>query len=343
MSELCVIVMAAGQGKRMKSDLPKVLHEALGRPMIHTILDTVAALAPRAVVVVTGHGSDLVRASVAASHPGARFAHQREQLGTGHAVRCALPEVPPEADEVMILSGDTPLLTPELLNGLLARHRASGAAATVCSMTLADPTGYGRIVRADDGAHLARIVEHRDADAAVRAIREVNAGLYVFARTALASSLARLTADNDQGEYYLTDTVALLVADGMRVAVAPAADPALCLGVNSRAELLEAAAHMRRAILRRLMADGVTVRCLETVEVEPGCAVGADTVLEPGARLRAGSAVGRGCTIGPDTLLVDAQVGDGARVRMSLLEGCDIPAGADIGPYTRTAGPRARG
>jgi bifunctional UDP-N-acetylglucosamine pyrophosphorylase/glucosamine-1-phosphate N-acetyltransferase len=236
------LILAAGEGTRMRSPLPKVLHAAEGRPMLAWVLDAARAAGVARHVVVVGFGADQVEAAVAA--PDVAFAHQRERLGTGHAVMAARPHLEGFAGTLLVLAGDTPLLTAATLRALLAAHRDRGASATILSARFPDPAGYGRIVRAPDGRVL-RIVEHLDATEAERAIAEINTGTYAFRAPDLLEALGRLRPDNAKGEYYLTDTIAILIGDGRRVEALVADDHRETLGVNTREGLAEAEALLR--------------------------------------------------------------------------------------------------
>jgi bifunctional UDP-N-acetylglucosamine pyrophosphorylase/glucosamine-1-phosphate N-acetyltransferase len=237
--DVAALVLAAGMGKRMQSDLAKVLHAMAGRPLLAHVLETLDLLGVGRTVVVVGHQRERVQAAFATVE-GLEWAVQAEQRGTGHACMMAEPALGEFAGTLLVVCGDTPLLTATTLHGLLETHRASGAAVTVLSMRLPDPRGYGRIVRTPDGAGIERIVEEKDATPAIRALDEVNSGIYAFAYPALVEALGRLTADNAQGEYYLTDTVALLQARGHAAAVECAADPRELLGINTPDQLAEA-------------------------------------------------------------------------------------------------------
>jgi bifunctional UDP-N-acetylglucosamine pyrophosphorylase / glucosamine-1-phosphate N-acetyltransferase len=234
-----VVVLAAGQGKRMKSELPKVLHPVCGRPMLLHVLEAAAAVSARRTIVVLGHEHQLVLPYLPR---GCEVALQERQLGTGHALKAAAAAILP--GEVLVLSGDTPLITGDLVCELVEAHASSGAVATVATMELADPTGYGRVVRASDGSVL-RIVEHRDAGVDELDIAEVNAGLYVLPWPLSLEILGRVGAENDQGEIYLTDVIAALDGRGERVGAWKVADPASVLGVNTKEELAEAEALMK--------------------------------------------------------------------------------------------------
>lgn len=248
-SEVAALVLAAGMGKRMQSDLAKVLHEMAGRPLLAHVIETLDLLGVGRQVIVIGHQRDKVRAAFA-HRDDLEWAVQAEQRGTGHACMMAEPALDEFAGTLLVVCGDTPLLTATTLHQLLETHAASGAAVTVLSMRLADPKGYGRIVRSADGVGIERIVEEKDTDATQKAIDEVNSGIYAFSYPALVSVLGRLTADNSQGEYYLTDTVSLMQAQGLAAAVQCAADHRELLGINTPDQLAEAEAAWRVIELR---------------------------------------------------------------------------------------------
>ncbi len=327
---LSVVVLAAGEGKRFRSALPKPLHRAAGRPLLWHVLAAAAGLGAERTVVVVGRGADEVRTAVGSFGFGpVEFAVQQELRGTGDAVASALPLVPPDG-EVLVLYGDTPLLTAGTLEGLLATHRASGAQATILTARLPDPTGYGRVLRGPGGA-VTGVVEERDATPDQRAVTEANVGFYVFERRAL-DGLDRLVPANDQGEYYLPDLIPPLLAAGERVATSEApADEVL--GVNDRAQLAAATAVLRRRTLERLLAAGVTVVDPATTYVDTDVQVGQDTVLEPLTFLEAGTRIGAGCAIGPNTRLIACTVGDEATVTQAVAVQSHIGARAMVGPF----------
>ncbi|MFQ5601515.1 MAG: NTP transferase domain-containing protein [Candidatus Krumholzibacteriia bacterium] len=243
--DVAAVILAAGIGKRMKSDLAKVLHLALGRPLVEHVLDAVHAAGIERIVVVIGHQADRVREALA-GRP-VECAEQLEQLGTGHAVQQAAPLLQSHRGDVVVLCGDTPLLTGETLRRLCEVHRTTGAAATVLTAEMQDPTGYGRVIRAEDGGVL-RIVEHEDATDEERRVREINSGLYVFAAPALFEAVAKVDADNAQGEYYLTDTLEILRRAGRRVSAYRCPDPRQVLGVNDPDQLREAERHLAQRV-----------------------------------------------------------------------------------------------
>lgn len=330
------VVLAAGEGTRMRSATPKVLHRLAGRTLLGHALTAVATLEPEELVVVVGHARELVAAHARECYDRAVPVVQEEQRGTGHAVRVALQGLGralPEAATVLVTCGDTPLLTRATLHGLLDAHAASGAAVTLLSAELPDPTGYGRVVRGADGAVTA-VVEQKDADAATLSLREVNAGVYAFRAGVLATALTRLSTANAQGEEYLTDVVGLAVADGLPVAATRVADPAEILGVNDRVQLAAAGALLRDRLVHRLMLAGVSVVDPATTWVDVDVQCEPDVTLLPGTRLLGHTALQRGATVGPDSTLTDTVVRAGATVRSSTLDGADIGEHATVGPYS---------
>jgi bifunctional UDP-N-acetylglucosamine pyrophosphorylase/glucosamine-1-phosphate N-acetyltransferase len=327
---LSLVVLAAGEGKRFRSEVPKPLHAVAGRPLLWHVLAAAAPLGADPAVVVVGRGADQVTAAVGGFGLGqVRTAVQAEQLGTGHAVACAVPELPPSG-EVLVLYGDTPLLTTATLTALVGAHRAAGAAMTLLTCQAADPTGYGRVLRDDAGA-VTGIVEHGDASPGQLAITEVNAGVYVFDRQAL-DLLGKVQPDNRQGEYYLPDLLPLVLAGGGTVASA-SADELEAQGVNDRAQLAEAGVVLRRRALEALMADGVTVVDPATTYVDVDVSVGRDTTLLPLTFLEAGTSIGQGCTIGPNTRLTGCTVAEGASVTQAVGVRATVGPRAVVGPF----------
>lgn len=307
---LAAVVLAAGEGKRLKTRRAKVLHEAAGRALLDHVLSAVEPLEPDPLLVVVGH----LRAQVEAHLAGRAVITvvQDPPRGTGDAVAVASARLG-EVDEVLVVSGDVPLVRTATLAELVALRRAENAAAAVLTAVLPSGGGYGRIVRGA-GGDVQAIVEARDASAEIRAIREVNAGTYAFEAAALRPTLALLSPDNDQGEYYLTDVIGLFVAGGLRVVASPLADPAEMSGVNTRAELADVHRLLNERVIRRLQVEGVTVLDPATTWVDAGCEVGRDTVLEPGVHIRRGARVGEGCRIGAHAVLEGVAVPDGVVV-----------------------------
>jgi bifunctional UDP-N-acetylglucosamine pyrophosphorylase / glucosamine-1-phosphate N-acetyltransferase len=327
-----VVVLAAGEGKRMKSTLPKVLHPLLGRTLLGHVLSAAAPLAADRTVVVVGHGADQVRAHLTEIAPDATPVLQAEQLGTGHAVRIALDAVPEGAGTVVVINGDVPLLRPETVGALVTAHEEAAAAATVLAAEVPDPTGLGRIVRDADG-RLEQIVEERDADAAQRAIREINAGIYAFDAVRLRDALGKLSTDNDQGEEYLTDVFGLLRSAGEPVAVHVAADHVETLGCNDRVELASLRRLLRDRVNEAWMRTGVSLLDPVTTWIDVTVALDRDAVVDQNTQLRGATVVGAGALVGPDVTLIDTIVGPGASVVRSHAVGAEVGAGASVGPY----------
>ncbi len=328
---LCVVVLAAGLGKRLKSTLPKVLHPVCGRPALWHVLQAARRTRPRRIVVVVHPGADLVREAVASwgIRPEPVLVEQGEPLGTGHAVMAAEDAVGSVTD-VLTLSGDEPLHTPESLNALLRLHRRMKAAATLLTTVLPDASGYGRILR--DGNELVRIVEEREASARERRIHEVATMVYAFRRDLLYDTLPLVGADNRQREHYLPDVISILREKGEVVGVATE-DLGGVLGINTRAELAGVAAVMRRRINDRHMAAGVTMFDPETTYVEAEVRIGPDTVIHPLTVLEGRTRVGRDCVLGPSTRIADSEVGDGSGVEFSVVRGSRIGRGVSVGPF----------
>jgi bifunctional UDP-N-acetylglucosamine pyrophosphorylase/glucosamine-1-phosphate N-acetyltransferase len=320
-----VVILAAGQGTRMRSSLPKVLHDLCGRPMI--AWSVAAALEAGAGKVVVVDGPE--RALDGHLPDGVELAVQAEPNGTGGAVQAAAGHVGSET--VLVLNGDVPLVTTTALSDLLKRHATANAQATLATMELDDPAGYGRIVR-EQGAAVARVVETKvagDASAEELAIREVNAGVYAFDGEALKEALARLTPDNAQGELYLPSTVELLD----RVVAHPIDDPTIVLGVNDRVELARIRALAQARIHGEHMRAGVTIVDPASTLIDVAVQIGPDTAIEPSSFLRGTTTIGERCTIGPLTTIIDATLGDEVTVPHSYLTSCEVRAGATIGPF----------
>jgi bifunctional UDP-N-acetylglucosamine pyrophosphorylase/glucosamine-1-phosphate N-acetyltransferase len=333
-----VLVLAAGAGTRMRSDTPKVLHTLGGRSMLSHALHAVAKLAPRHLVVVLGKDRERIGPVVGelADHLGrtVEVAVQDQQLGTGHAALCGLSALPAEFDGVVVVtSGDIPLLDAETLADLIVTHRAEPAAVTMLTTTVPDSTGYGRILRTQDGEVIA-IVEETDATPQQRAIREINAGIYAFDITELRSALSRLSSDNAQHELYLTDVIAIVRADGRVVHAKHVDDAALVAGVNDRVQLSDLAAELNRRIVAAHQRAGVTVVDPANTWIDVDVAIGRDTVVQPGTQLLGGTRIGARCRIGPDTTLADVNVGDDASVVRTHGSESLIGDGADVGPFT---------
>ena len=330
MADLTAVILAAGESKRMRSKRPKVLHALGGRLLVDYPVKLCRALGAR-VVMVVGHSGDQVRAAVG-NAPDLAYVDQKERLGTGHAVQQARGACPEREGTILVLPVDQPLMSAAMLGGLVEHHRASRAAATMLTAMVDDPTGYGRVVR--DAGRPTGIVEHRDATAAQRAIREIGTSVYCFEAEPLWSALAQVTPQNDQGEYYLTDVIGILARAGARVEAYTAADPMECLGINDRKQLAALAALQRARVLDRLMADGVTVIDPASTYVDDTVRIGPDTVLHPHVVLEGSTVIGADCVIGFGAQVTASTLGDGILLKpYCVLTESIVEAGAQLGPF----------
>jgi bifunctional UDP-N-acetylglucosamine pyrophosphorylase/glucosamine-1-phosphate N-acetyltransferase len=328
---LHVVILAAGKGTRMKSSRPKVLHGLAGRPIIDHVLRTAEALRGESTTVVIGHGADDVRAALA-GRP-LSFVVQSPQLGTGHALLQAEPVLAGKSGTVLLLYGDVPLLQANTLSRLLDHHRARKAAATILTTDLSEPYGYGRIVR-DPHGRVARIVEERDASGDERKITEINSGIYAFDLAPLFGSLQQLATDNSQGEYYLTDLVAMYRQRGLAVDTLNLDSPGELRGVNSRADLSELSAIVRQRRNHEVMLAGVTLEDPASTFIDADVRIGADTVLGPGVMLQGATQVGERCQIQAGTRITDSRLGNDVVVLdHSVILGSRVGDGARIGPF----------
>lgn len=342
------IVLAAGKGTRMKSERPKALHPLWGLPLVAYVLRAFEEATIHPLIVVIGHQADSVRAALGDQY---WYALQTEPLGTGHACLQAAPllgyQVPAGVDlsiasfqgspyegTVIVAPGDSPLVTSEALQSLLEHHRRTGAVATIATAELENPTGYGRILRDSEGKVIG-IVEEKDATAEQKRLREVCTSFYCFQAPALFEMLPRLSNQNVQGEYYLTDVIALLAQAGARVETWLSPDPTLLMGVNNRWELAQAGRVLRERFLRHLALEGVTIVDPASTYVDATVKVGAETVIEPNCYLRGQTTIGSDCVIGPETFLQDTRVGDRCVILRSHVVGCEIESDVRVGPFAQ--------
>ncbi|OCX18321.1 bifunctional UDP-N-acetylglucosamine diphosphorylase/glucosamine-1-phosphate N-acetyltransferase GlmU [Stutzerimonas nitrititolerans] len=326
---LDIVILAAGQGTRMRSALPKVLHPVAGQAMLAHVIETARSLKPNAIHVVIGHGAERVREQLAATD--LNFVVQAEQLGTGHAVAQALPAL--SAERVLILYGDVPLIEAQTLERLL--HKVGQQQLALLTVELADPTGYGRIVRDGQGVVQA-IVEHKDASAEQKLIREGNTGILAVPGERLGDWLGRLSNSNAQGEYYLTDVIAMAVADGLVVATEHPADAMEVQGANDRIQLAELERHYQQRAARRLMAQGVTLRDPARFDLRGTASVGRDVLIDVNVILEGTVVIEDEVQIGPNCVIKDSTLRRGAIVKAnSHLEGAELGEGADCGPFAR--------
>ena len=329
MQETVAVILAAGKGTRMKSALPKVLHAVGGKSMLRHVMTAAEQAGAKRMLVVVGFGGDKVQAEIGAA---AEFVLQAEQLGTGHAMMQVQPVLAGFSGTILLLCGDTPLLTGQALLDLVAAHQQSGAAATVLTAMPADATGYGRILR-DESGQVLGIVEQKDATAEQKQIGEINTGIYCFEAAPLFAALAGLTCNNAQGEYYLTDVLAILAQAGQQVGAVEVADFQETLGINSRLQLAEAEKILRQRKLVELMDSGVTVMDPASTFVDASVSVGEDTVLYPFTWLEGETTIGRDCRIGPNSRISDSQLGDAVTLHFSYAHECKIAGGVSVGPY----------
>lgn len=333
-NNLAIVVLAAGQGTRMKSRLPKVLHPIGGRPLVGHVLTTAARLGAAHVEVVVRHERDQVVAALAADYPDAVFIDQDDVPGTGRAVQVAIDALPSDfAGDVLVLSGDCPLADADTLSAFLAAHRAAGTPATLMTAVVDDPTGYGRVIRDADGS-VDRIVEQKDASADEAAVREINAGMYVFRAATLRQYLPEIGVDNAQGEMYLTDVPGLLRRDGDRVAASVVSDVTVTYGVNDRAQLALVGRLLNERIVRRWQLEGVTVVDPATTWIDDDAVLAPDVTILPNTHILRATTVAEGAIIGPDTSLVGCEVGEGATVRRTDATFAVIGAEATVGPFS---------
>jgi bifunctional UDP-N-acetylglucosamine pyrophosphorylase / glucosamine-1-phosphate N-acetyltransferase len=326
-----VVVLAAGQGTRMKSQRPKVLHSVPGGPMLDRVIRTAEALTPETLTIVIGHGAEAVRSHLS-GQPKVQFALQQPQLGTGHALLQTAPLLAERTGTLVMLSGDVPLLSATTLSNLVAVHCGARAAATVVTATVERPFGYGRIVRV--AGEVAKIVEERDASPAERQIREINSGIYAFDMAHLFEALAGLASQNAQGEYYLTDLIAIYRRRKLSVKSVLVDDPQEVRGVNSRTELAEVSRLVRQKKNEELMASGVTLVDPAATYIDPDVEIGADTVIHPGVIIEGRTRIGAACEIHAHVTITDCEIGDNVTIKsFSLMTSSRIEAGASIGPF----------
>ena len=330
---LAVAVLAAGKGTRMKSDLPKVLQPLAGSTLVERVLASCEHLDPERRLLIVGHQAERVESTLA-GHGGLEFVLQQPQNGTGHAVQQLLEPLRGFTGQLLVLNGDVPLLRPETLEHLLEQHRNSGAAVTLLSARLADPIGYGRVVAADSAAHsgaVSAIIEHRDCSEEQRRNTLTNAGIYCFDWPKLAAVLPLLASDNDQGELYLTDTVAML-SPAMHLEVADADE---INGINDRLQLAQCEAVLQERLRRHWMIEGVSFTDPLSCTLSEGTRFGRDVVVEPQCHFRGDNAIAAGCRIGPGSLIENSRLGEAVEVLFSVLRDVEVEQGCVIGPYAQ--------
>ncbi len=327
--DFTAIILGAGMGTRMKSKTPKVFHRVCGKPLCKWVLDAVRAAGADNCVTVVGHCADEVKAALEGE---CEFAVQSEQLGTGHAVMQAADYIKPAQNAVMILCGDTPLITAETLKKAAEIHQSQNNTATVLTAVLDDATGYGRIIR-DENGEFVSITEHKDCTPEQLAVREVNSGMYIFKPAALMSALEKLTPNNAQGEYYLTDTLALLLAEGERVGTYTIDDTDEILGVNDRVQLQAAESVLLKRIVTRHMKNGVTVHFPETVYIEDSVEIAADTEIGANVQLKGATRIGADTVVGAGSELENAVIAEDVNIKSSVIIDSTVNAHTTVGPF----------
>lgn len=323
------VILAAGMGTRMKSKMPKVLHKVCGKPLSKWVIDASKAAGADKVCAVVGHKAETVKEVLGDV---CEFALQAEQKGTGHAVMQAIDVIKNSKGEVVILNGDTPLITAETINKAIEYHKNNGNQATVITAILDDATGYGRIVRDNDGSVL-KIVEQKDASEEEKKINEVNSGMYVFDAQSLVYALDKITPNNAQGEYYLTDTLEILLSAGKKIGGYAISDNDEIRGINDRVQLNEAEKIMQKRINEYHMRNGVTMRNPESVYIEDGVKIGNDTEICQNVTIKSGTKIGSDCVIGSGSMLDRAVIHDGVDVLSSVILESEVDEGTHVGPF----------
>ncbi len=329
MTNIYAVILAAGQGTRMKSKLYKVLHSVCGKPMVEHVVDHIQTLDVTRTVSIVGHGAEKVKEQLGDK---SEYVLQAEQLGTAHAVQQAEPLLGNLEGTTIVICGDTPLIRPETMEALIAHHEAQQAKATILTAIAEDPTGYGRILRSEDG-QVSQIVEHKDATEEQRLVTEINTGTYCFDNKALFAALQLVGNDNAQGEYYLPDVIEILKNQGEVVAASVCDDFSETLGVNDRFALSQAETIMRARINEKHMRNGVTIINPENTYIGTDVTIGSDTILLPGTMLEGTVSIGEDCLIGPNTQVSDSQIGDRTSVKNSVVEESTIGDDVAVGPF----------
>jgi len=329
MERATAVILAAGKGTRMKSNLPKVLHKVCGKPMIEHVITAAEEAGVERNILVIGYGAEKIEETL---EERVEYAYQHEQLGTGHAVLQGADLLRDYDGAVLVIYGDTPLLTGETLAKLLVNHRQKGAVATILTAMMDNPYGYGRIIRNSEGG-VVRIVEEKDANPEEKKIREINTGTYCFDSKLLFAALEKITPNNAQGEYYLTDVISMFVERNLRVEAVVADDVLETMGVNSRKHLAEADYYLRQQILDRLMDEGVTIVDPLSTFIHSEAKIGKDTIIHPFTIIEGKTFIGQDCVIGPSTRIADSRIGDGSIIEHSTVLESNLGQAVKVGPY----------
>jgi len=325
-----VVVLAAGQGTRMKSKLYKVMHQVMGRPMVGHIVNAALGAKADQVITITGFGSEAVKDYLGDK---SKYVYQEEQLGTAHAVEQAKDLLEGKEGTTLVLSGDTPLLQADTLEKLMDYHEKEGAKATILTALADDPFGYGRVIREEDGS-VEKVVEEKDASAEEKAVNEINTGTYCFDNKELFEAIEKVDNDNAQGEYYLPDVLGILKSNNEKVGAYALDNMDESLGVNNRVALSEASKLMKKRINETHMLNGVTLIDPDNTYIEAGVEIARDTVIEPGVYLKGNTKIGEDVVIGSDTVIVNSELADEVEIKQSVIEGAVIGKGSDVGPHS---------
>lgn len=329
MTNTYAIVLAAGQGTRMKSNLYKVLHPVCGKPMVEHVIDHVKGIGADRVVTIVGHGAERVEETLGAK---SEYVLQAEQLGTAHAVQQAEKLLGDLEGTTLVICGDTPLIRSETMDSLVREHNESGAKATILTAIADNPTGYGRIIRGEHGEVL-RNVEQKDATSEEQSVKEINTGTYCFDNRALFEALKKVTNDNVQGEYYLPDVMGILQSEGALIGAHISDDFSETLGVNDRVVLAQAESVMRHRIAEKHMRNGVTIIVPETTIISADALIGRDTIIQPGTIIEGRSVIGEECLIGPNSHIVDSEIGNQTSIHSSVVKLSKIGSSTTVGPF----------
>jgi bifunctional UDP-N-acetylglucosamine pyrophosphorylase / glucosamine-1-phosphate N-acetyltransferase len=329
MTNIFAVVLAAGQGTRMKSKLYKVLHPVCGKPMVEHVIDHIGLLDVKRTVTVVGHGAELVKEKLGDK---SEYVLQAEQLGTAHAVQQAEPILGELEGTTLVICGDTPLIRPETMQALLAQHESQNAKATILTAVTENPTGYGRIIRDNDG-QVAQIVEQKDATKEQQLVKEINTGTYCFDNKALFQALKQVNNNNAQGEYYLPDVIEILQKQGEVVSAYVTDDFDETLGVNDRFALSQAEELMRARINERHMRNGVTIINPATTHISADAIIGSDTIILPGVMIEGKTVIGEDCKIGPNSHIVESQIGDNTSIHSSVVLNSQVGNETAVGPF----------
>ncbi|WP_096186148.1 bifunctional UDP-N-acetylglucosamine diphosphorylase/glucosamine-1-phosphate N-acetyltransferase GlmU [Evansella halocellulosilytica] len=330
MNKRFAVILAAGKGTRMKSDLYKVLHPVCGKPMVQHIVDQLSKCSVEKTIAVVGHGAEMVKEQLGEN---IEYALQEEQLGTGHAVLQAEESLQGQEGKTVVLCGDTPLLTKETIEALIDEHEKKGAKATVLTASADDPTGYGRVIRNGDGS-VEKIVEHKDASEEERLVQEINTGTYCFDNRTLFEALKYVNNDNVQGEYYLPDVIEILQKQGEVIAAYMTKDFNESMGINDRVALSRAEKAMRARINEKLMREGVTLIDPDQTYVSADAKIGKDTVIYPGTIIKGDVTIGEWCTIGPHTEIFNSTISNGTEIKQSVVHDSEVGQNVSIGPFS---------